>query len=78
MAANAMNDIYTKVCGALNSLGATIKWFEIDMSQTKKEGEALPLDYPAIIFKHQDVLWENAPTPQCGVVAMEMQILHQA
>lgn len=78
MASNAMNDIYTKVCGALATLtGGTINWFEVDMNQEKKEGDELPITYPAVIFKHHDVIWADTATAQTGTVQMELKVIHE-
>src|SRR5258705_429168 len=78
MAANPMNDLYQAVCTSLATITAsTINWFEIDMNQNTKEGEDLPLDYPAVIFKFHEVLWENSGLPRQGLVSMEAKVLHK-
>ena len=70
-------DLYRTLASSL-SVGVTaIKKVDIDLGQLKKEGSVLPVDYPLILIRFQNISWkEYSSTNQIGLLHIRFKIIY--
>lgn len=69
-------DIYQGILTALAGLGIPPKWVDLDMGQLEPGGKHLPLSYPALLCKFDDVIWKDeSDTVQIGLVTVTLKVI---
>jgi len=71
-------DIYQKVRDLVTSIPGNTFWFDLDIGQLDDDLVDLPLKYPAILIRFDDVTWKAmSPTVQIGVVCVSVKYVYQ-
>ena len=74
---NALYDLYRLVATSIYDGMPEIKKVDIDLGQLKKDGELLPIEYPAILMRFENVFWKDYDaSKQIGVVHIRLKIIY--
>ncbi len=73
-----LTDIYQKLRDLITSIPATTLWFDLDIGQLDDDEVDLPMKYPAILIRFDDVTWKAmSATVQMGVVSVSVKFVYQ-
>ncbi len=71
-------EIYQTVFNKVQEMDPLKFWFDLDMGQFDGEGYALPITYPAILLKFEDVIWKDMDNEkQIGLVNLTVKYAHR-
>ena len=71
-----LNDIYQSIFLKILEIDRSI-WIELDMGQLEKDGGTLPIKYPAVLLRFEDVVWKDTGTGiQIGLVNIGVKYVH--
>jgi hypothetical protein len=74
---NALYDLYRFVASSLNDGVTEIKKVDIDLGQLKKGGENMPVDYPLLLIRFENVYWKDFDaSKQIGTVHLRLKIIY--
>jgi hypothetical protein len=74
---NALYDLYRLVASSIYDGIPEIKKIDIDLGQLKKEGELIPIEYPALLIRFENVFWKDYDaSKQIGVVHLRLKIIY--
>ena len=66
--------IYKAIVDLLRESGVPLKWIDIDLGQIDKDAEVIPIEFPALLLKFEDVIWrDKTPDVQEGLVNVSMK-----
>ncbi len=69
-------DIYQALIVGLRLQGLAQMWVDLDMGQLEADGVELPLQYPGILIKFDDVIWKDDVNDiQVGVVTISIKVI---
>lgn len=75
---NPLFEIYQTVFNKVQEMNPIKFWFDIDMGQFDDDGYRLPITYPAILLKFEDVIWKDLdPSTQIGLVNVTVKYAHR-
>lgn len=75
---NPLNDIYLALLAKVRTVAIANLWFDLDMGQLDEEGNDLPLQFPAVLVKFEDVIWKTRPDGvQIGTVNIAVKFAFQ-
>lgn len=70
--------IYKAIVDLLEASGITLKWIDIDLGQIDKDAEIIPIEFPALLLKFEDVIWrDKSPDLQEGLVNISMKFVYK-
>src|ERR1043165_570713 len=73
-----LTDIYQKLRDLVTSIPGTTFWYDLDTGQLEDDTTDLPLKFPAILVRFDDVTWKAmSPTVQIGVVCVSVKFAYQ-
>ncbi len=74
---NALTNIYTNLSAAIFDAGIGVEFVDIDLGQLKKNGENIPIDYPAVLIKLENIAWKTEESgKQKGLVHVRLKIIY--
>lgn len=74
---NALYDLYRLVASSVNDGVAAIKKVDIDLGQLKKDGENIPVDYPLLLLRFENVFWKDFDaSKQIGTVHLRLKLIY--
>lgn len=74
---NALYDMYRLIASSVNDGIPEIKKVDIDLGQLKKGGENMPVDYPLMLIRFENVYWKDFDaSKQIGVVHVRLKIIY--
>jgi len=78
MVDSPLTDIYQKLRDLITTIPATTLWFDLDIGQLDDDDVDLPMKYPAVLVRFDDVTWKalNALV-QIGVVCVSVKFVYQ-
>lgn len=76
---NPLVEIYDNTLGVLRTLSATFPWFDIDIGQLEEDGVELPLQFPCVLIRYEDIIWgkKDVGGIQEGVVNFSVKVVFQ-
>jgi hypothetical protein len=75
---NPLLEIYQTVYTKIKEIDPTKYWFDIDMGQFDIDGSNLPITYPAILLRFEDVIWKDRDMfSQIGLVNITIKYAHR-
>lgn len=73
-----LTDIYQKLRDLVTAIPGTTVWFDLDIGQLDDDTTDLPLKFPAVLVRFDDVIWKAmSPTVQMGVVCVSVKFAYQ-
>ena len=73
-----LEEIYNNVCDKVRTLPKKFRWFDLDMGQLEESGNELPIEFPAVLLKFEDVIWKTRPDGvQLGIVNVTVKLAFQ-
>ena len=67
--------IYKAIVDLLRESGVPLKWIDIDLGQIDKDAEVIPIEFPALLLKFEDVIWKDNADFQLGLVNVSMKFV---
>ena len=75
---NPLFEIYQTVYNKIQEIDPKKYWFDINLSQFESEGCNLPIIYPAILLRFEDVIWKDRDKDlQIGLVNLTIMYAHR-
>ncbi len=75
---NPIFEIYETVFNRIQNIDPEKYWVDLDMGQLDSDGYKLPITYPAVLLKFEDVIWKNmTETVQIGLVNLSVKYAHR-
>lgn len=75
---NPLFDIYQTIYNKIQEIDTKKYWFDVDMGQLETDGSVLPITYPAILLRFEDVIWKDGATDfQIGLVNITLKYAHR-
>lgn len=75
---NPLFEIYRTIFSKIQEIDPKKYWVDIDMGQFETEGRNIPITYPAIILKFEDVIWKDKDREfQIGLVNLTIKYAHR-
>ena len=59
----------------ITETGLPINWVDIDLGQIDTDAEVIPIQFPAVLLKFGDVIWEDTPDTQIGLVNVSVKLV---
>lgn len=73
-----LTDIYQKLRDIITAIPGFTFWFDLDLGQLDDDSAELPMKFPAILVRFDDVTWKAmSPTIQLGVVCVSVKFAYQ-
>lgn len=60
--------LYKAIVDRIRETGLPVNWVDIDLGQIDKDAEVIPIEFPAILLKFGDVIWQDTADTQLGIV----------
>lgn len=77
MGVTALNYLYNDIMDAVVGVVVELKTVDVDLGQLKKGGESMPLDYPALLIRFENVAWRITDAPkQIGLVHVRLKVIY--
>jgi hypothetical protein len=74
---NVLYDLYRTIASTITEGVLDIKKVDIDLGQLKKEGLALPVEFPLLLIRFQNIFWkEYSSTNQIGLVHIRLKLIY--
>ena len=74
---SALFNLYGQIATAITDNVPEIKHVDIDIGQLKKEGAEIPVIYPAVLIRIENVYWKDYDAAkQIGVVHLRLKIIY--
>ena len=74
---SAIGNLYEHLIEALFETVDGIAFVDIDLGQLKKEGENIPVEYPGLIIRFENIFWkEYDASKQIGVVHVRLKFIY--
>lgn len=67
--------IYKAIVDLLRDSGVPLKWIDIDLGQIDKDAEVIPIEFPALLLKFEDVIWKDNADFQLGLVNVSFKFV---
>lgn len=75
---NPLLDIYQAVFYKIQEIDPKKYWFDIDMGQFEIDGCNIPITYPAVLLRFEDVIWKDRDRDfQMGLVNLTVKYAHR-
>lgn len=73
-----LSDIYIAIVDTLRATGLPISWIDIDLGQIDKDAEVIPIEFPGLLVKFEDVIWwDKNPDLQEGLVNVSIKLVYK-
>ena len=70
--------LYKAIVDTVRATGINIKWIDIDLGQIDKDAEIIPIEFPALLLKFEDVIWrDKSPDLQEGLVNVSVKLVYK-
>lgn len=71
---NPLTDIYEAIVSSLQNFDQRLKWIDIDLGQIDKDAVNVPIQFPAVLIKFEDVIWRDKTNEyQEGIVNISIK-----
>ncbi len=69
-----LQDIYNGIVNQLQNSKELIKWVDLDLGQIDRDAKVIPLEFPAVLLKFEDIIWwDKIKDYQIGLVNVSVK-----